>query len=90
MQMATESAKLMALINKYKINRDFNLVKKEFFELANLQMDAVSSMSPTGGIRTREYVSFRRTLNTLLEDYLINDKQFHIFLELFAHEDFNI
>ena len=26
----------------------------------------------------------------LLNDYLINDKQYKIFIELFAHEDFNI
>ncbi len=49
----------------------------------------MSVMSPTGGIRTKQYMAFRALLNSMIECYRIRDKQFNMFIELFAHEDFN-
>lgn len=90
MHMEMEYYLLQDVLSKYSVYEDYERIKDELLSCANLSTDNVSSMSPTVGIRTKQYYAFRRTLNTLMDDYRISDKQFNMFIELFAHEDFNI
>jgi hypothetical protein len=87
--MCMDMARLNTVLNTYKITNDWEKVKDELFEIANISIDGMSVMSPTGGIRTKQYMAFRALLNSMIECYRIRDKQFNMFIELFAHEDFN-
>jgi hypothetical protein len=87
--MCTDMARLNTVLNTYKTTNDWEKVKDELFEIANISIDGMSVMSPTGGIRTKQYMAFRALLNSMIECYRIRDKQFNMFIELFAHEDFN-
>ena len=58
-----ENKDLQILISQYKYYKDWSSVKDGFFELANTQIndDTCSVMQSPTGMRSRQYLSFRRT-----------------------------